>query len=105
MGPTTATTPDTPTGRNLVTLLATTTSTGVLEQARTVLSRYASTADPNQAPQTFGEVAHSRTALELQAQQAVTIVAALTLLIAGCMPPLTADPFHDPVNLPSPERR
>jgi FtsX-like permease family protein len=81
---TTTTTADTATGRNLITLLVTTTSPGVLEQARTVLSRYTLTADPNQAPQTFGEVAHARATLEHQAQQAATIVAALTLLIAGC---------------------
>jgi ABC-type lipoprotein export system ATPase subunit len=81
---TTPTSTDTPANRNLITVLVTTTGPDILERARTVLSRYTITPDPNQAPQTFNEVAHARITLDLLAQRAVTIVAGLTLLIAGC---------------------
>jgi len=82
--PTTPTSTDTTTNQNLITVLVTTDARHVLERARTLLSRYANTPDPNQAPQTFNEVAHTRITLGLLPQRAVTIVAALTLLIAGC---------------------
>jgi ABC-type lipoprotein export system ATPase subunit len=82
--PTSPPTTDTPTGRNLTALLATTASPAELEDARTILSRYAVTTDPDQTPQTFREVAHARASLDQQPQLAMTIVAGLTVLIAGC---------------------
>lgn len=55
-----------------------------LERVRTLLSRYGTAADPAFAPKTFGEVATARAALYREADRAVLILTALTLLIAGC---------------------
>jgi ABC-type lipoprotein export system ATPase subunit len=84
IGPSSPTSTDGSAGRRLTTVLVSTNGSDVLEQARTALSRYADSDDPNQAPQTFDEVAKARAAQDTLAQRAVTIVAALTLLIAGC---------------------
>jgi ABC-type antimicrobial peptide transport system permease subunit len=83
--PSTVTTTDTSVGRGLATVLVVTDSADALERARTLLSRYtAPSDDTSAAPQTFGEVAAARSALYLEIQGAVTVVAGLTLLIAGC---------------------
>ena len=72
-------------GRPLAVLLVSADGPVSLERARTLLSRSATAiADRDLAPQTFGEVARARVTLYLQMQRAVTIVAGLTLLIAGC---------------------
>jgi predicted lysophospholipase L1 biosynthesis ABC-type transport system permease subunit len=81
----TPTTSDSTTGLNLSIVLVSVDSPTTLERARTLLSRYTRAIDrPNEAPKTFAEVAQSRAALYLEMQRAVTIVAGLTLLIAGC---------------------
>jgi hypothetical protein len=83
--PTTATTTDTSAGRGLITALVVTDSADALERARTLLSQYTVPSDdPYAAPQTFGEVGAARSALYLEVQAAVAVVAGLTLLIAGC---------------------
>ncbi len=59
-------------------------SAATLERVRTVLSRYPADIDPSQSPMTFGEVGALRAQLYLEIQRVVTILAAVTLLIAGC---------------------
>jgi len=82
---TATTTTDDPATLNLATVLVTTGDPATLERARTLLSGYAfPTGDIGGAPQTFGEVARARSRLYLEMQQAVILVAGLTLLIAGC---------------------
>jgi hypothetical protein len=76
---------DDPATLDLATVLVTVNNPAALERARTMLSRYTTpTEEAGEAPQTFGEVAHARSGLYLEVQQAVIIVAGLTLLIAGC---------------------
>ena len=65
-------------------LMVTTDSGATLERVRTTLSRYANLIDPNESPLTFGEVGHLRARLYLEVQRVVTIIAGVTLLIAGC---------------------
>lgn len=81
----TATTSDTPAGRNLAIALVTVDGPATLERARTLLAGYTiPLLDDIKAPQTFGEAAAVRAALVLEALRAVILVAGLTLLIAGC---------------------
>jgi ABC-type antimicrobial peptide transport system permease subunit len=54
-----------------------------LERVRTVLSDYRGDIDPGESPMTFGEVAAVRAGLYLELQRVVTILAGVTLLIAG----------------------
>ncbi len=64
-------------------LLVTTTSTSSLEQVRTALSRYRQDIDPDEPPMTFGEVAAVRATLFLAIERVVTVLVAITLLVAG----------------------
>jgi hypothetical protein len=59
-------------------------SPATLERVRTALSPYRDSIDAGQSPMTFGEVATVRATLYLEIQRVVTILAAVTLLIAGC---------------------
>jgi hypothetical protein len=59
-------------------------SAATLERVRTVLSGYRADIDQDISPMTFGEVGAVRAKLYLQIQRVVTILAGLTLLIAGC---------------------
>jgi hypothetical protein len=58
-------------------------SPAALERVRTALSRYSGIIDPFESPMTFGEVGHVRAELYDEIQRVVTLVAALTMLIAG----------------------
>jgi ABC-type antimicrobial peptide transport system permease subunit len=58
-------------------------SPATLERVRTALSPYSGFVDPFESPMTFGEVGHVRAKLYDEIQRVVTIVAALTMLIAG----------------------
>jgi hypothetical protein len=74
-----------PAGADVETLLVTMPDDPVVvEQVRTLLSGYLTTADPARSPRTFAEVAQARGLLYQQAERAVAILAAITLLIAGC---------------------
>jgi putative flippase GtrA len=64
-------------------LLVRTDSAATLERVRTALSPYAGLVDPFESPMTFGEVGHVRAELYDEIQRVVTLVAALTMLIAG----------------------
>jgi hypothetical protein len=72
-----------PSGLLLSDLLVRTDSPATLERVRTALSPYAGLVDPFESPMTFGEVGHVRAKLYDEIQRVVTIVAALTMLIAG----------------------
>jgi hypothetical protein len=65
-------------------LLITTDSQATLERVRSTLSAYAGTINRNETPMTFGEIANIRAKLYLQIQRMVSIIAAITMLIAGC---------------------
>jgi ABC-type antimicrobial peptide transport system permease subunit len=56
---------------------------GTLERVRTALSPYSGVIDPFESPMTFGEVGHVRAELYDDIQRVVTLLAALTMLIAG----------------------
>jgi hypothetical protein len=64
-------------------LLVRTDGPGTLERVRTALSRYSGVIDPFESPMTFGEVGHVRAELYDDIQRVVTLLAALTMLIAG----------------------
>jgi len=64
-------------------LLVPTAGAATLERVRTALSPYAGLIDPVESPMTFGEVGHVRAELYAEIQRVVTLVAALTMLIAG----------------------
>jgi hypothetical protein len=64
-------------------LLVRTDSPATLERVRTALSPYAGVIDPSESPMTFGEVGQVRAELYDEIQRVVTLVAALTMLIAG----------------------
>lgn len=72
-----------PSGLLLSDLLVRTSSPATLERVRTALSPYSRYVDPVESPMTFGEVGHVRAKLYDEIQRVVTIVAALTMLIAG----------------------
>jgi hypothetical protein len=55
-----------------------------LERVRTVLSGYRDEINPGTSPMTFGEVGTVRAGLYLEIQRVVTILAGVTLFIAGC---------------------
>jgi hypothetical protein len=59
-------------------------SQATLEQVRTVLSGYREDISPYETPMTFGEVGDVRAKLYLEIQRIVTILAGVTLLVAGC---------------------
>ncbi len=64
-------------------LLVTTTSASSLERVRTALSRYGQDIDSDETPMTFGEVAAVRARLFLAIERVVTVLVAITLLVAG----------------------
>jgi hypothetical protein len=72
-----------PSGLLLSDLLVPTDSAATLERVRTALSPYAGLVEPSESPMTFGEVGHVRAELYDEIQRVVTLVAALTMLIAG----------------------
>jgi hypothetical protein len=72
------------TGLDVAGLLVKVDDQATLERARTVLTTDAATAGAGGAPQTFGEVGKVRTTLFEEIQRMVTVLAGLTLLIAGC---------------------
>jgi hypothetical protein len=55
-----------------------------LERVRTVLSAYRDDIDSFEMPMTFGEVGDVRARLFLEIQRIVTVLAGVTLLVAGC---------------------
>jgi hypothetical protein len=59
-------------------------SQATLERVRTVLSAYRHDIDAYETPMTFGEVGDARAQLYLEIQRVVTILAGVTLLVAGC---------------------
>lgn len=59
-------------------------SRATLERVRTVLSGYREDIDSFETPMTFGEVGYVRAKLYLEIQRVVTILAGVTLLVAGC---------------------
>jgi hypothetical protein len=65
-------------------LMVSTDSAATLERVRTVLSTYGTDIDPDESPMTFGEVSAERAKLYLEIQRMVTIIAGVTLLVAGC---------------------
>jgi len=65
-------------------LMVSTDSAATLERVRTVLSAYGTDIDPDESPMTFGEVSAARAKLYLEIQRMVTIIAGVTLLVAGC---------------------
>jgi len=72
-----------PSGLFLSDLLVRTDSRATLERVRTALSPYSGLIDPFESPMTFGEVGRVRTELYAEIQRVVTLVAAVTMLIAG----------------------
>jgi hypothetical protein len=72
-----------PSGLLLSDLLVRSDSAATRERVRTALSPYAGLVDPFESPMTFGEVGHARAELYDEIQRIVTLVAALTMLIAG----------------------
>jgi hypothetical protein len=65
-------------------LLVITSNSAALEKARTSLVTNPPPVEPENTPMTFGEVGAVRATLYLEVQRIVTIVAGVTLLIAGC---------------------
>jgi ABC-type antimicrobial peptide transport system permease subunit len=65
-------------------LLVVTNNSATLEKVRTSLSTNPPPVGPKNTPMTFGEVGAARATLYLEIQRIVTIVAGVTLLIAGC---------------------
>jgi ABC-type antimicrobial peptide transport system permease subunit len=69
---------------NLVGVLVSVDSPVMLEQVRTLLTTYTALSGADVAPQTFGEVGQERDRLYLEIRSVVTVIAGLTLLVAGC---------------------
>jgi ABC-type antimicrobial peptide transport system permease subunit len=65
-------------------LLVATDSPATLERVRTTLSTYAGMINRDETPMTFGEIANVRAELYLQVQRMISIIAGITMLIAGC---------------------
>jgi hypothetical protein len=68
----------------LATLMVVVDGPATLERVRTVLSVHRDDIAGSTAPMTFGEVAEVRATLYREIQRVVTIIAAVTLLVAGC---------------------
>jgi hypothetical protein len=64
-------------------LMVVTRDATALERVRTVLSQYSGLIDPGESAMTFGEVSAARTRIYQELQRVVTVIAALTMLIAG----------------------
>jgi hypothetical protein len=73
-----------PTRLHLGGVLINTPDPATLERVRTLLSSYSGQSGTFNAPQTFGEIAATNSALYNQIQQATLVMVALTLLVAGC---------------------
>ena len=74
-----------PAGADVETLLVTMPDDPtIVEHVRTLLSGYVTTADPARSPRTFAEVAHDRGLIYEQAERAVAVLTAITLIVAGC---------------------
>jgi hypothetical protein len=76
--------PSDPTRLHLGGVLINTPGPATLERVRTLLSTYSGQSGTFNAPQTFGEIAATNSALYTQIQQATLAMVALTLLVAGC---------------------
>ncbi len=77
-------TADTGSGQVLSDLMVKVDSPATLERVRTLLSGYREDIDSYETPMTFGEVGDVRAKLYLEIQRVVTILAGVTLLVAGC---------------------
>ena len=77
-------TADTGNGQVLSDLMVKVDNRATLERVRTVLSAYRGDIDSFETPMTFGEVGEVRAKLYLEIQRVVTILAGVTLLVAGC---------------------
>jgi len=71
-------------GLHLGEVLVITKDPATLEKIRTLLAAYTAAAGSSSAPETFGEVAHTRAALYSEIETIVLAVVAVTLLVAGC---------------------